>query len=571
MKGALRLLLSPAALLLILLPPGSAQPALNLPQTAADNATAGQPKLVICIADWSPVPIAICTNATSTAPASFSGHDVEMIRIAADRLALIEGQDYDFKCVAFSTLVASLTQVDSVCTAAAAGITITTEREAQGVQFSYPYMKSALGVLVQSNPQSSTGWGFLKPFTWQLWLALLITLICFPPMVFSLEFLSLRKAIHKEDWLPGIRESSWRTAQTLMLFDSINVTSLGARIAVLTFCFLALLTTSTYTANLAAFVTLSSIHIARLEKYGIQGIPYPFNSGSDYLHWRDLVMSGQLTAVVRDLPPLQWLAGNAPRCEVSVLNQEIEPFDYGVAFHQNVSSSVVSQWSSKILEMQEDGTLPDLKAKWIFNPTDGCGVSGGPESVGWSDLWGLWLIAGAGAVCGLFVMVLQRSRRKWKSLRCQDAGSRSQQRQGHKGLTLQGAPRRSKSLVAMGARMLSRKRQVGGGKQAASFAADVPQAQLVATAAQPAGWDLESQKSTGLEESCGSGSVRTVQFEQDSPRQRMAAEAAAPAQGRAGSKPSLQRQSALSHVESIYGARQWKSPPRALSNVREAS
>jgi hypothetical protein len=26
---------------------------------------------------------------------------------------------------------------------------------------------------------------------------------------------------------------------------------------------------------------------------------------------------------------LQWLAGNAPRCEVSVLNQEIEPFDYG--------------------------------------------------------------------------------------------------------------------------------------------------------------------------------------------------------------------------------------------------
>jgi hypothetical protein len=46
-----------------------------------------------------------------------------------------------------------------------------------------------------------------------------------------------------------------------------------------------------------------------------------------------------------------------------------------VAFHQNVSSSVVSQWSSKILEMQEDGTLPDLKAKWIFNPTDGCGVN----------------------------------------------------------------------------------------------------------------------------------------------------------------------------------------------------
>lgn len=41
----------------------------------------------------------------------------------------------------------------------------------------------------------------------------------------------------------------------------------------------------------------------------LQGIPYPFNSGSDYLHWRDLVMSGQLTAVVRDLPPVRGIIG----------------------------------------------------------------------------------------------------------------------------------------------------------------------------------------------------------------------------------------------------------------------
>ena len=40
---------------------------------------------------------------------------------------------------------------------------------------------------------------------------------------------------------------------------SFAVTSLGARVAVLAFCFLALLTTSTYTANLAAFVTVRSI------------------------------------------------------------------------------------------------------------------------------------------------------------------------------------------------------------------------------------------------------------------------------------------------------------------------
>jgi hypothetical protein len=131
----------------------------------------------------------------------------------------------------------------------------------------------------------------------------------------------------------------------------------------------------------------------------LQGIPYPFNNGSDYLAWRDLVSTGQLTAVVRDLPPvstactlrhaasalrhavggtklgrprrdsgaprpafgqqraaalrpqhaapstphspglrppphspqLLWLASNAPLCDVAVLDQEIEPFDYGTA------------------------------------------------------------------------------------------------------------------------------------------------------------------------------------------------------------------------------------------------
>ena len=37
---------------------------------------------------------------------------------------------------------------------------------------------------------------------------------------------------------PGILESGWRSALTLMLFDSFMVTSLGARVAVLAFMFL---------------------------------------------------------------------------------------------------------------------------------------------------------------------------------------------------------------------------------------------------------------------------------------------------------------------------------------------
>ena len=55
----------------------------------------------------------------------------------------------------------------------------------------------------------------------------------------------------------------------------------------------------------------------------------PSRQGSDYLRWRDLIVSRQLAAMVRDLPPLQWLANNAPNCEVTVLAETVEPFDYG--------------------------------------------------------------------------------------------------------------------------------------------------------------------------------------------------------------------------------------------------
>ncbi len=42
----------------------------------------------------------------------------------------------------------------------------------------------------------------------------------------------------RDDIRPGIIESSWRSALTLMLFDSFMVTSHGARVAVLAFMFL---------------------------------------------------------------------------------------------------------------------------------------------------------------------------------------------------------------------------------------------------------------------------------------------------------------------------------------------
>ncbi|PSC76640.1 glutamate receptor [Micractinium conductrix] len=388
----------------------------------------------------------MCKNEETYDPADFSGHDVAVVRQAAAVLGLVEEVDWEFRCDSFSTMVKSLTNGSGPCSAVAAGVTITTERESQGIKFSYPYYSSSLSTLVQATTSSGTGWGFIRPFSWTLWLALLITLLVFPLLIFLIEFLSLRKRIHRGDVVPGVVESTWRSTLTVMLMDNFAVTSQGARIAVLTFCFLALLVTSTYTANLAAFVTVntirsniasvtdlrgravgtSPIYIERLQKYGIQGIPYPFNQGSDYLVWRDLVSSGQLAAIVRDTPALQWLANTDPVCSTVVLPQSIEPFQYGIAFHTNTSEAVVDAWSSAILRLQEGGSLEELKDSWI-TPQSGCqmvaSVNRGAEPVEFADLYGLWIILAAGLGTGALVMFAQRFMRRHRKHRAMALGT----------------------------------------------------------------------------------------------------------------------------------------------------
>lgn len=51
--------------------------------------------------------------------------------------------------------------------------------------------------MVQSSHQSTDGWGFTRPFSWSLWLALLLTLLVVPPLIFLIEFWSLRRHIHR--------------------------------------------------------------------------------------------------------------------------------------------------------------------------------------------------------------------------------------------------------------------------------------------------------------------------------------------------------------------------------------
>ena len=191
------------ALLLLL---AALAPGATAQSSSATTTTTGGGPLTVCTANWSPM----VNCSAGRDPSSFSGHDMDLFRQAAALLDLQEGSGYAFACMRFSDMIADLTAANGTCALAIAGITVTTKRQAAGILFSYPYFHSGLGMLVKTTTAAPDGWAFVKPFQWSLWLALGLTLLILPTMVFIIEFLSLKKRISRADWMPAYRESTSR-------------------------------------------------------------------------------------------------------------------------------------------------------------------------------------------------------------------------------------------------------------------------------------------------------------------------------------------------------------------------
>lgn len=145
----------------------------------------------------------------------------------------------------FTDMINQVEQANGTCDIAMSGITITSGRQDLGVEFSYPYLNTGLGVLVRSSPASPSGWDWISPFSVWLWVAVLLTIILFPLFIFVIEFGSLKQRIHGSDVVPGVQEATFRSIWTLVGLETLQVSSFGAKLASITFAFLALILVNT--------------------------------------------------------------------------------------------------------------------------------------------------------------------------------------------------------------------------------------------------------------------------------------------------------------------------------------
>lgn len=365
---------------------------------------------------------------------TYTGHDVEMFRLLAEKLGLAEGEDFYFNCTQFSNFKPDLTTDGGVCDAAMCGISVTNERKALGFKYVYPYYSTGLGILTKSGINYSSGWAWVKPFDLSLWVGLILTMLLVPVITFLLEFWTLKRRIHLSDVAPGVGEASWRSTWALFGQETFEVSSLSARLFIFAFTALSLIVSSTYTANLAAFLTVNSVNgqirsvsdlrgrsahaadIYRQElrtKYGIFTTALSTEGDEGMRELANVISSGELAAGIEDQPTMQYVASNkAALCDLRVLPEIIIPFDYAIAFRFDADDKVVDAFSSATLKLKEEDLLSNLKTSYITGGEKACqsdgDVNSGTAQISFKDLYGLWVILGAFMLLGFLVMLATR-------------------------------------------------------------------------------------------------------------------------------------------------------------------
>lgn len=404
-------------------------------QVVSNNGNETSNVFVVCTIPLDPM--AKCSM-NSNLSSSFSGLSIDSFREAAKQgLGWTEGEDYTFACVDSdtpTTLNEKILPADGVCDAFIASTTISSERTQAGVVWAYPYWSGSIGIITKSNPTTSDGWAWTKPFTWKLWLAIGLTVVVLPIIVYFLEVLSIKRRVSLGDTMKGYAEATWRTLWVMIQGETMGVSMIGARVVVIVLAFVALILSASYTANLAAFLTLKSFSSVNsiydlqglavstvevyqdriLSRYGLKTVEAVISSAEDIKDEAALVAQGVLAGFLIDAEVAQYLVATWPDCALTLLPQTIEPYDYGLAFNPRTDSDIVDAFSLSIIRLLEDGTIADIGSKYLLDDSPCLNQGINNEEIGqitFMQVYGLWVLIGGGVVLGLLVVLLLRLHR----------------------------------------------------------------------------------------------------------------------------------------------------------------
>ncbi|XP_023692515.1 glutamate receptor ionotropic, delta-2 isoform X1 [Paramormyrops kingsleyae] len=281
-------------------------------------------------------------------------------------------------------------------------LTITPERESV-VDFTTRYMDYSVGVLLRKAERTVDMFACLAPFDLSLWACIAGTVLLVGVLVYLLNWLNPPRLPMGSVSSTTLYNSMWFVyGSFVQQGGEVPYTTLATRMMMGIWWLFALIVISSYTANLAAFLTITRIEnsIQSLQDLSKQtDLPYgtvldsavydqvrskgmnPFERDPMYSQmWRMINHTGGADnnveesrdgirkvkyghfAFVWDAAVLEYVAINDEDCSLYTVGSSISDRGYGIAMQHG--SPYRDIFSQRILELQQNGDMDVLKLKW---------------------------------------------------------------------------------------------------------------------------------------------------------------------------------------------------------------
>ncbi|XP_058983025.1 glutamate receptor ionotropic, kainate 2 isoform X2 [Musca domestica] len=330
-------------------------------------------------------------------------------------------------------------------------LTMTSDRES-AVDFTIPFMNLGIAILFRKPMKEPPKlFSFMSPFSGDVWLWLGIAYVMVALSMFVLGRIS------PPEWdnpYPCVEEPTelenqftfincfWYAMGTLLQQGSeLAAKGFSTRAVASFWSFFTLILVSSYTANLAAFLTIESLStpIENVEDLAANkgGVNYGAKlGGSTSTFFKDAKyptyqkMNEFMTshpeymtstnaegvervekenyAFLMESTTIEYITER--RCSLTQVGSLLDEKGYGIAMRKNWPyRNILSQ---AVLELQEQGVLAKMKTKWWKEKRGGGACAAGTSESGavaleFSNLGGVFLVTIVGCVFGIFVSILE--------------------------------------------------------------------------------------------------------------------------------------------------------------------
>ncbi|XP_078659249.1 glutamate receptor ionotropic, delta-1-like [Branchiostoma floridae x Branchiostoma belcheri] len=315
---------------------------------------------------------------------------------------------------------------------AVSALTITSERE-DVVDFTKPYMDYGATILLKKPEQKYNVFAFLEPFNFQVWACILGSILIVGFILYILNRISPYSSFGTDE--PdadafNLSNSVWFAYGSLVQQGGeANPRASSGRMLSGFWWFFTLIMISTYTANLAAFLTVTRMDtpVRSVDDLAAQtSMPYGtvedsslytfFKASSIGVYermWDFMNNSNTFATTVEDgyakvlsedyafiweNPSLDYL--KLTNCDYTTIGRPFNMKGYGIALQEGMS--LRDQLSISILKMQESGKMDELKGKWWPTENANCPAESSSQQSKASEL-GLNSVAGVFYVLALGV------------------------------------------------------------------------------------------------------------------------------------------------------------------------